>query len=69
MNASPKQVEAYRNLILTKRRFLICKLQQVILNIWKSCCLSQRVNATVKTGRTFGTEQFKCLVWQLSQNL
>ena len=31
MNALPKQVEAYRNFILTKRRFLICKLSKLAL--------------------------------------
>ena len=56
MNASPKQVKTYRNFILTKRRFRICKLQQVILRTWTNCRSSQRVNATIKTERTFGTE-------------
>ena len=69
MNASPKQVEAYRNFILIKRRYIICKLQQVILRIWRNCCSSQRVNATIKTERIFGTEEYECLVSQLSQNL
>ena len=31
MHASPKQVEACRNFVLTKRRFLICKLRQFSL--------------------------------------
>ena len=56
MNALPKQVEAYRNFILAKRRFLICKLQQVILRIWRNCHFFQGVNATVKTGSIFGIE-------------
>ena len=47
INTLPKQVEAYRNFILTKRRFLICRLKQVILRIWRNCHSFQRVNAAI----------------------
>ena len=56
MNVLPKQVYVYRDFILTRRRFLNCNLQQVIFRIWRNCHSFQRVNATIKTERTFGTE-------------